>query len=260
MRDMKIFTAAAIFIGPTAIKMLMPGAVESVRGEVVAQIDRSIDYEAVVATLSRGVEKCARFFSPELPEHVLQPAYQTGSPTPGPASTPETAPMPAPEPSPAPGPTTTPEPAPLPTPEPTPAPSIETAEYDGLPFEHSAPVAVVVSSPFGERLHPVDGEEKFHYGIDLAANEGDPIAAFADGTVGAAGWSDSYGNYVALIHPGGYVTFYAHCSELLVSAGETVTEGQEIARVGHTGIATGPHLHFEVRLDGECIDPAPFLA
>lgn len=108
---------------------------------------------------------------------------------------------------------------------------------------------------YGWRYHPVTGSLDFHYGDDLAAPSGTPIRAAAGGTVTTAASHDSYGNYLVIRHAGDFQTLYAHCSELLVEAGDTVEAGETVALVGATGMATGPHLHFEVILSGARHDP-----
>lgn len=121
------------------------------------------------------------------------------------------------------------------------------------------PVMGVISSGFGYRSHPVDGEYKFHYGVDIAADIGTPIEAFADGKVDYVGKSEIYGNYLQLRHADGVTTFYAHCKKLCIKDGQTVKKGDKIAEVGDTGNATGPHLHFEIRLDGEFLNPSYYI-
>lgn len=116
-----------------------------------------------------------------------------------------------------------------------------------------------VSSFFGWRDHPVDGEEKFHNGVDLAVNTGTEVKAFAAGTVDFIGESDIYGLYVQLRHAEGVTSFYAHCSELLVQKGQSVSLGEVIARSGGTGNATGPHLHFELKKDGLLLNPLYYM-
>ena len=106
-----------------------------------------------------------------------------------------------------------------------------------------------MTSGFEWREHPVSGGNKFHYGVDLAAEWGSDICAFADGEVYATGESSTLGKYVMLQHDGGYVTLYAHCSAVTTGGGR-VSMGEKIAEVGDTGVATGPHLHFELH-DGE---------
>jgi murein DD-endopeptidase MepM/ murein hydrolase activator NlpD len=98
-----------------------------------------------------------------------------------------------------------------------------------------------------------------HPGIDLHASYGDPIYACRAGTVVSAGWDGGYGNAVVIDHGGGMATLYGHQSRMAVSAGQQVTAGQVIGYVGSTGYSTGPHLHFEVRIDGNPVDPAPYL-
>lgn len=115
------------------------------------------------------------------------------------------------------------------------------------------------SSPYGYRIHPITGTRKFHSGVDYAAPYGTSILAAEDGVVLTAGWNSGYGNCVTINHGGGYVTLYGHCSSLLVSAGQKVTKGQTIAKVGSTGNSTGNHLHFEVRINGSPVDPEGYL-
>ena len=112
------------------------------------------------------------------------------------------------------------------------------------------PVAGTITSPQGYRTDPITGEVSYHSGTDIAVPEGTPVLAAADGTVTIANaldsWGGSYGYHVKLDHGGGLTTLYAHCSSICVTAGQQVKAGQVIAYVGHTGRATGPHLHFEV--------------
>lgn len=122
-------------------------------------------------------------------------------------------------------------------------------EQRNLGFAHTSPIAAPLTSPFGWREHPVSGGTKFHYGVDLGAAAGTDICAFADGEVYATGDSSSLGYYIMIQHADGYMTLYAHCSKIVVTSG-AVTMGQKIAEVGETGIATGPHLHFELH-DGD---------
>jgi len=116
-----------------------------------------------------------------------------------------------------------------------------------------------VSSGFGARTDPIDGSPRFHTGIDVAAQEGSPILAAAPGVVLRAGRRGGYGNAVEIDNGHGISTLYGHASALAVKEGERVSAGQPIASVGHTGRATGPHLHFEVRKDGKPTDPKSTL-
>ncbi len=116
-----------------------------------------------------------------------------------------------------------------------------------------------ISSPYGYRIHPITKTRKLHTGIDYAAPYGTAIYAAEDGKVLTSGWINGYGYTVTINHGGGYVTLYAHCSKLLVSAGQSVTAGQTIAKVGSTGNSTGNHLHFEVKVNGATQNPANYL-
>jgi murein DD-endopeptidase MepM/ murein hydrolase activator NlpD len=116
-----------------------------------------------------------------------------------------------------------------------------------------------VTSNFGWRTHPILGTERFHSGIDFGADYGSLIYASAQGRVIYADWYGGYGNAIIIDHGNGITTLYAHCSELYVKDGEIVAKGQPISAVGSTGFSTGPHLHFELRANGEPIDPATYL-
>ena len=121
------------------------------------------------------------------------------------------------------------------------------------------PVVGVVSSAFGLRFHPIDEVERQHNGIDVAAEAGTEILAFADGVVEYIGESEELGQYLRIRHNADTSTFYAHCSRLLVSTGQSVPAGQVVALVGSTGRSTGPHLHFELEQGGHPVDPLPYL-
>lgn len=113
----------------------------------------------------------------------------------------------------------------------------------------------IMSSRYGPREHPQGGAQRFHRGLDLRADQGTPIHAAADGAVVKSGRSGAYGNLVILEHGEGLESLYAHLSGSLVEEGERVRRGQVIALVGHTGNATGDHLHFELRWRGGTVDP-----
>ena len=117
----------------------------------------------------------------------------------------------------------------------------------------------VMTSDFGMRTHPVLGGRRNHKGIDLAQPMGTPVYATADGLVGKAEWFSSYGNYIQIEHGGEMQTRYAHLSGYAVSAGQFVHKGDLIGYVGSTGRSTGPHLHYEVRIAGEAVDPTPYM-
>ena len=132
--------------------------------------------------------------------------------------------------------------------------------YVELPFEYASPVMGYESSGFGFRLHPILNTVRFHFGTDFAANAGEPVNAFADGIVVFAGSDDSFGKHIRIDHGDGWVSHYCHCSALLVTEGQTVTEGERIALVGSTGLATGPHLHFELCCNGRYFNPEYYLS
>ena len=116
-----------------------------------------------------------------------------------------------------------------------------------------------ISSPFGNRMHPILKENRFHSGMDIAVPSGTEVRAADRGKVLISGWNGGYGYYIAIDHGNGLSTAYAHNSRLLVKEGDLVAQGQAIAKSGSTGLSTGPHLHFEVRKEGVPIDPADYL-
>ncbi|MBV9271412.1 MAG: M23 family metallopeptidase [Candidatus Eremiobacteraeota bacterium] len=121
------------------------------------------------------------------------------------------------------------------------------------------PVNGTVTSPFGERDNPMGPGQDFHPGIDIAADEGTPINAATAGRVVAAGPDGGYGNAVVVDDGAGMTTRYAHCSQIFARVGQTVDPSTIIAAVGSTGHSTGPHLHFEVRVNDKPVDPTQFL-
>jgi len=121
------------------------------------------------------------------------------------------------------------------------------------------PVTGVESSDFGYRIHPISGERKFHAGIDIAAAEGTEIRAVQRGVVTFSGNKPGYGKVIEILHDDGVTTRYAHASRLHVREGDRVDAGECVADVGQTGQATGPHLHFEARRDGQVMDPHRYL-
>lgn len=131
--------------------------------------------------------------------------------------------------------------------------------YAGGTFCWPSESSTRVTSEFGMRFHPILKVNKMHTGIDIGAASGTNVLAANSGTVIKAGWNNSYGNVIMIDHGGGIVTLYAHNSKLLVSTGDVVARGQVIALVGSTGNSTGPHIHFEVRVNGEYENPRTWL-
>ena len=126
-------------------------------------------------------------------------------------------------------------------------------------FRFSWPVHGRISSRYGNRYHPVFHRRMMHTGIDIAAGHGTPIRAALGGRITFAGWKGGYGNTVVVRHDNGYETLYGHCSKILVKRGQIVKKGQQIAKVGSTGISTGPHVHFEVKKSGKRMNPERVL-
>ncbi len=127
-------------------------------------------------------------------------------------------------------------------------------------FIWPAPARNVVTSTFGTRLHPIYNYYRTHYGVDIGADYGSNVLASDKGTVTSSAYHWSYGNYIVVNHGNGYVTLYAHLSSRLVSAGDEVSQGDVIGLVGSTGDSTEPHLHFEIRENGTCINPLDYLS
>ncbi|MEL4105528.1 peptidoglycan DD-metalloendopeptidase family protein [Oscillospiraceae bacterium WX1] len=122
------------------------------------------------------------------------------------------------------------------------------------------PSCMIVTSPFGMRMHPIYHEMRMHYGIDIGAKYGASIVAADSGTVIISEYSSSYGNYIVISHGNGMTTLYAHMSARLVKAGDKVTKGDTIGKVGSTGASTGAHLHFEVSKNGTRVNPLQYFS
>jgi murein DD-endopeptidase MepM/ murein hydrolase activator NlpD len=221
--------SAMLTVGLMAISTSTPAlAVESSTEQAQKSLDSSIERTSQTVTIDASA----------VTPSIERDSYSVGKLAPAAGSEP----APAAEAAPA------AEPAPV-VEEPAPAPS------------WVLPVTGSISSPYGPRPNkPVAGVGAFHYGIDLAGPSGTPISSVAAGTVVAAGVLGTYGNWVLIDHGNGVQTGYAHGSTILVGVGQTVSAGETIALRGTTGASTGPHLHFEVRVNGEKIDPAPFMA
>ena len=116
-----------------------------------------------------------------------------------------------------------------------------------------------LTSDYGMRTHPVLGGRRSHKGVDLSAPTGTPIYATADGYISKAEWFSSYGKYVSIEHGANLQTRFAHMSDIAVTAGSRVKKGDIIGYVGSTGRSTGPHLHYEVRIDGKAVNPVPYM-
>ena len=267
--------AALVFILATALKMAFPGAAASVR----EYISQDSDYASAITALAEAVtgdevreafmRLAGRESGPDMPEYYSPGTVEAYIEAARAALPPPSA---APEPESTPAPTASPEAAQETVPEAVAAflkaqepftghavPSNVSYGYPELPFDYVSPVAGATSSGFGYRLHPLRDEVLFHYGTDFAVWTGTPILAFASGTVGMVGWDSGFGNYIIVMHPGGWRTLYAHCSEVYVTGGDEVTAGKCIGLVGATGNVTGPHLHLELTCDGVYYNPEFYI-
>src|SRR5262249_10338296 len=128
-----------------------------------------------------------------------------------------------------------------------------------VPYRKPVIGEVEFTSGFGVRSDPFLGRPAMHTGLDFRASTGDPVRATANGKVAASGWQGGYGRMVEIDHGNGLSTRYGHLSEINVKVGDTVKIGQVIGEVGSTGRSTGPHLHYETRIDGDAVDPQKFL-
>ena len=136
----------------------------------------------------------------------------------------------------------------------------KTTSLGDINFIWPCPSSSRITSGFGGRSSPTEGAPSNHKGIDIGASTGSDILAAAGGTVTISTYSSSAGNYIMISHGGGVSTVYMHCSQRLVEVGDTVSQGQVIAKVGSTGYSTGPHLHFEIRSGGGNVDPSLYVS
>ena len=132
-------------------------------------------------------------------------------------------------------------------------------DYVGGEMAWPVPGRTRITSNFGMRTHPITGVYKLHTGVDISASIGDLFIAANDGVVAKAEYNTAYGNMVLINHGGGVSTLYAHGSEILVEIGQEVKRGDPILKVGSTGYSTGPHAHFEVRINGQYVNPIPYI-
>ena len=285
MSQKKLAVSAAIFILLTAIKMAAPALAAEIRQVLRPAIESDFDYRAAFAGLGDGLSQAEAWAAARLGWESAFPAGGEGllavwDPENKEAANAVTRPeLPAEEEE-APPPMLVDEPVsgqgPETEPE-TPAavaaflerqepyadqelPASVTYDYLPLTLDWTEPCMGNTPEGFGWRVHPILGELRFHYGTDIGAAEGSDIVSFADGTVLATGEDpEGYGLYAIVGHADGWRTLYAHCSELLVPAGTWVEKGQTLAKVGMTGLATGPHLHFELTHEEVYYNPEYYL-
>lgn len=259
MKRVPMVAATAALVLLIGLKFLAPQVGAELRERFRLAMEREMDYAETVFQLNASPKRQEEENSTAAPQQTAQqPRYLYVSVTAAP----------------------TPEPSPSPTAEPTPTPLPaavttflesqaafadyelpEKADYSyvELPFEYAVPVSGYNSSGYGYRLHPILNTVRFHYGTDFAANSGENVLAFAEGTVSFAGYNESYGWHVKIDHGDGWETLYAHCSKLYAVQGQKVSPGDRIALVGSTGLATGPHLHFELTRDGKYLNPEYYI-
>ncbi len=132
-------------------------------------------------------------------------------------------------------------------------------DYIGGAFKWPVPGHTSLTSLYGMRVHPITGAYKLHTGIDISAGIGTSFVAAANGIVTKATFNTAYGNMVIIDHGGGVQTLYAHGDEIIAKVGQTVSAGDEILKVGSTGYSTGPHAHFEIRINGQTVNPLDYL-
>ena len=264
----RLIACGFLFLGLVALKMNLPERYEALRETMLMQAEHEVDYQAVFSAVGYAVsgeesvkdsmdQVCTAVFSPaklKAKADSEKPAENTSELVPEQLLLDESILKPdaAPEKEKETSDKTETSQKPLPQ-------NVSTAEHK-LGFAYTVPVDGWISSPFGLREHPVKGEEKFHYGIDIAAPEGTEIVTFADGKVKAVGESTSLGKYIMVSHAEGITTLYAHCSRITAEADQKVSKGEKIAEVGSTGMATGPHLHFAVQEGKQYLDPEKYVA
>lgn len=135
-----------------------------------------------------------------------------------------------------------------------------TQKYVGGTMQWPVPASSKITSAFGNRIHPILKTKKLHTGIDIGVGSNNAVVAAQEGTVIHADWLGGYGKTLIVDHGGGIATLYAHNNTLLAGVGAKVTRGQTIAKSGSTGMSTGPHLHFEVRVNGQYVDPMKYVS
>ncbi|MBQ7713387.1 MAG: M23 family metallopeptidase [Oscillospiraceae bacterium] len=232
LNQLRVIVCGAVFVALVGLKLLLPGSLAAVRGTLGTWLARDTDFVSAFSAVGRAVSGEGGALD------ALGDAYAAVF---GEAEAVEVV---------------------------SAAPPVETRGYPEhaaveqrvLGFDYAAPLAGEITSPFGWREHPADGREAFHYGVDVAADEGAEIACFADGTVGVVGESVELGKYLTVHHENGVMTLYAHCSRVTVSSGDAVARGDKLAEAGSTGNATGPHLHFEIHDGEDYLNPEYYLS
>ena len=276
LRAVKLFCAIVIFIISAAVRFIFPGFTASVRDEILGVLNDDIDYKAAAMAFSDGLtgkndikDAAQQVFSyltgneEELAvmaegnkgdkgssEETKQPEGEENG-----TSEPENVEY-----------TKTKEELVATFTESKSEfssyelPANTTYEMPDLNLQYVSPVNAVKTSDFGYRMHPSENKVLFHYGTDYGCSIGTDVCAFSDGEVTAVTDSASYGKNVIITHSGGTTTRYAHCSEILVEVGDKVKMGDVVAKSGDTGNATGPCMHFELRISDVYVNPDYYLS
>lgn len=232
-RLLRLLCSAAILLAAVAVKLTVPDLMQCLSQQFSCLVSEQIDAQEVFAAMGRAIGGTQEDAWEEVYRAVFSPQQADAE---GIAASIETQ---------------------TDTEEETRALTM-TQEMLGFSFRSPLPEGVITSS-FGQRESPVSGAEECHVGIDLAAEEGTVIRAFADGTVRVVAQSSSLGNYLIVDHANGYATLYAHCSRITAASGAAVRCGDAIAAVGQSGNATGPHLHFVLYRGSTYLNPIYYL-
>lgn len=226
----QLLVSALLLLAVVGLKLAAPSLVAEHRERLLELMDSRVDLQAAFSAVGRAVSGEGGVGDALTDAYTAVFGPQEAQPTQEPA-----------------------DPGEAYTPENTPADVCLTQQVLG--FAYAAPLTGTVTDGFGLRQQPEGTETEFHYGLDIAADEGTVIRCFADGTVTAVGESSQLGSYVTVRHENGFSTLYAHCSRVTASSGQQLRLGDPVAEVGQTGHATGPHLHFELLRDSTYLNP-----
>lgn len=256
LNTLRVVLCGGIFVVLIALKLAFPGKMTAVRGKLNAWLVRDADFTEAFSAVGHAVsgedgalEALRSAYVAVFGGEDAPAAEVSGSAEVAAEKTPQ---VPGIE-------ENTPQTADADTLPPRPYPAHTDAAQHVLGFDFAPPLAGEATSGFGWREDPNTQREAFHYGVDLAADEGTEIDCFADGTVGVVAESVELGKYLTVHHANGVMTLYAHCSRITAASGAPVKRGDKLAEVGSTGNATGPHLHFEIHDGDTYLDPAYYL-
>lgn len=247
---LRIIACGVIFTVLIMLKLLTPGGLASLRGTLASWLVRDADFAAAFSAVGHAVSGEGGMLDSLGDAYLAVFQPQEAAEVSGPAEVSQDSPETAEQ-----GTAETPQPE-----QPPAYPEHAAAEQRVLGFAYMPPLQGTLTSGFGWREHPVDGRETFHYGVDLAAEEGTAITSFADGRVGVVAESVELGKYLTVHHENGIITLYGHCSRITASPGADVRCGDKLAEAGSTGNATGTHLHFEIQDGEDYLNPIYYLS